>query len=235
MRALLPLPRRSASCVKTRMAANSVTHAAVQSAMQGASLLVALVVLIMMSMGALAMVRAVGAGLLIAGNFAFRQAAVLASERGSEAAIDWLSARFDSADLLTDQPAAGYYAHQMPDLDLTGGADGATAQVDWAGDHCAPRTVRACVQASAAIPADSAGQVVRFLIQRLCRSSGSPESATNSCYQHRSTLGGSPNHGQLSYGASRHFQPVSAVYYRITVQVRGPRGTTAFTQTLVHF
>ncbi len=202
---------------------------------RGASLLVALVVLVMMSMGALAMVRAVSTSLLVAGNFAFRQAAVLASERGSEAAIAWLSAHIDTADILDGQPAAGYYAHLIPGLDLTGNAGNGAATVDWIDDHCAAHDGLPCVQPSPVLPADPAGHVVRFLIERLCRVAGSPEAASNSCQRHRSAQGGSLNHGQISYGASKHFQPVNAVYYRITVHVLGPRGTKAFTQTLVHF
>ena len=203
---------------------------------RGASLLVALIVLVMMSLGALAMVRAVGTGLLVAGNFAFRQAAVLASENGSEAAIDWLSAHADSADVYTDQAAVGYYASALPGLDLTGSASATSAAtVDWLDDECGGRGGIACVQPSPLLPADPAGHAVRYLIQRLCGSTGSPEAAANSCLLHRSASGGSPNRGQLSYGSSKHFNPANAVYYRITVQVRGPRGTTAFTQTLVHF
>jgi len=53
----------------------------------GAGLIVTLVVLIVMALGALALLRSVTTGLLIAGNFAFREAAVLAAESGSEAAI----------------------------------------------------------------------------------------------------------------------------------------------------
>ena len=56
----------------------------------GAGLIVALVVLIVMALGAFALLRSVTTGLLIAGNFAFREAAVLAAESGSEAAIEWL-------------------------------------------------------------------------------------------------------------------------------------------------
>ncbi len=202
---------------------------------RGASLMVALIVLVMMSLGALAMVRAVGTGLLVAGNFAFRQAAVLASENGSEAAIEWLSMHADTADVFSDQPAAGYYANVLPGLDLTGAAGAAASTVDWLDDRCGGRAGIACLQPSPPLPADPAGHAVRYLVQRLCRSTGSPEAAANSCLLHRSATGGSPNRGQLSYGASKHFNPANAVYYRITVQVRGPRGTTAFTQTLVHF
>lgn len=202
---------------------------------RGASLLVALIVLVMMSLGALAMVRAVGTGLLVAGNLAFRQAAVLASENGSEAAIDWLSANANSADVFTDQPASGYYANVLAGLDLTGSVSAATATVDWLDDDCGGRAGITCLQPSPLLPADPAGHAVRYLVQRLCRSGGSPEAAANSCLLHRSAAGSSPNRGQLSYGASKHFNPANAVYYRITVQVRGPRGTTALTQTLVHF
>lgn len=206
----------------------------------GASLLVALVVLAMMSMGALAMVRAVGTGLLIAGNFAFRQAAVLASESGSEAAVSWLSAHVDSADVLTDQPAAGYYASVASGIDLTGSGPSAgpgtvSLAVDWLNDHCGGRQGITCLQAAPALAADPSGHGVRYLIQRLCRGAGSPDAASNSCLLYSSAKGSGASHGQLSYGASKSFQTVNAVYYRITVHVRGPRGTTAFTQTLVHY
>jgi len=76
---------------------------------------------------------------------------------------------------------------------------------------------------------------VRYVIHRLCRSSGSPDAANNSCLLFHSTAGASSNRGQLSYGASKRFQSSDTVYYRITVHVRGPRHTTAFVQPLVHF
>jgi hypothetical protein len=40
---------------------------------------------------------------------------------------------------------------------------------------------------------------------------------------------------QISYGAASIFSSTASVYYRITVRVRGPRNTTVFTQTLIHF
>ena len=61
--------------------------------MRGAGLIIALVVLTAMSLAALALVRTVGTGLLVAGNLAFRQAAVLAADAGGEAAIAWLLPR----------------------------------------------------------------------------------------------------------------------------------------------
>lgn len=202
----------------------------------GAGLVVALVVLVVMSLGALALVRAVATGLLVTGNFAFREAAVLAAESGSEAAIQWLSARAAGAELLSDQPAAGYYASLPTGMRLTGETDTTTrALVDWDDDQCAQRTGIECLRAAPALPVDSAGHQVRYVIHRLCRSSGGLDAANNSCLLFRSAAGASSNRGQLSYGASKRFQSSDTVYYRITVYVRGPRNTTAFVQTLVHY
>lgn len=203
---------------------------------QGAGLLVALVVLVVMSLGALALLRAVATGSLVAGNFAFREAAVLAAEAGSEAAIEWLSARANTADLLSDQPQAGYYASLPPGVRLTGETDATTRSVvDWDDDQCAQRTGLTCLGAAPALPIDAAGHRVRYVIHRLCSSDGSLDSANNSCLLFRSAAGASSNRGQLSYGASKRFQSSDTVYYRITVHVRGPRNTTVFVQTLVHY
>ncbi|MBM3365111.1 MAG: hypothetical protein FJY48_05305 [Betaproteobacteria bacterium] len=213
-----------------------MTKLRIPSAHRGAGLVVALVVMVVMSLGALALVRAVATGLLVASNAAFRQAAVLAAETGSEAAVDWLSQRADGVDLLSDQAAAGYYASLPTGLSLTGQRDANTSTyIDWDDDQCANQSVTICQSASTALPQDAAGHQIRYVIHRLCRVAGSPDAAANSCLLFRSTQGGSSNRGQLSYGASKRLQTSDSVYYRITVHVRGPRNTTAYVQTLVHY
>jgi len=208
-------------------------HALPRSA--GAGLVAALVVLVLMSVSALALVRMVSTSLLVAGNFAFRQSAVLAADSGTEAAIAWLGRHRNSAVLFSDQPVAGYYASVKPGLDLTGnGGSAAKAAVDWDANQCRGRPGLACLAPSAASARDPAANQTRYLIQRLCRSAGSPDAAANSRLLQQSG-GASSSRGQLSYGASSRFQPDDAVYYRITVQVLGPRNTTAYIQTLVHF
>lgn len=202
----------------------------------GAGLVIALIVLVVMSLGGIALVRTVSASLLVSGNFAFRQAAVLAADAGAEAAIAWLAPQAETAAVLAAQPQAGYYARITPGLDVTGtGTATPIAVVDWNDDGCSARVGGVCLQPSPALATDPAGHVVRYLIERLCRNEGSIEAAANSCLLFRSAQGGSASRGQLSYGASTRFQSGDAVYYRITVHVRGPRNTTAFTQTLVHF
>lgn len=202
----------------------------------GAGLVVALVMLIVMSMSALALVRTVSTSVLVAGNFAFRQAAVMAAEAGSEAAIVWLTARAALPDLYTDLPNQGYYASLPEGLDISGSTTvGAKVAIDWDKDQCNSRTGVTCVSASPETTKDDAGQVIQYVIHRLCRSAGSPEDSANSCLLYRESSQVSPKKGQFSYGASSRFKPNSAVYYRITTRVSGPRNTTVFVQTLMHF
>ncbi len=202
----------------------------------GAGLVVALVMLIVMSMSALALVRAVSTSVLAAGNFAFRQAAVMAAEAGSEAAIVWLTARALLPDLYSDQPDQGYYASLPDGLDISGSSPAGTkVAIDWDKDQCNSRSDVTCVSASPETTKDAAGQVIQYVIHRLCRSAGSPEDSANSCLLYRESSQVSPKKGQFSYGASSRFKLNSAVYYRITTRVSGPRNTTVFVQTLMHF
>ncbi len=203
---------------------------------EGAGLIVALVMLVVMSLSALALVRAVSTGVLVAGNFAFRQAAVQAAETGNEAAIAWLTARATLPDLYTDQPDDGYYASLPEGLDISGRAPAnARVAIDWDKDKCNSRTGIVCVDASKETAKDEAGQTMQYVVHRLCRSAGSPKDSANSCLLYQESSQVSSKKGQFSYGAASRFTRDSAVYYRITTRVRGPRNTTVFVQTLVHF
>lgn len=202
----------------------------------GASLMVALIMLVMMSAGAISLVRAISTGRMMAANLAFRQAAVLASDAGSEAAIAWLSNEVSSARIFVDQPDAGYYANVPDGLDITGmGSTGSAVAIDWDDDRCKAAASTACVKAAPALPADSAGNVIRYTIHRLCRTDGSPQAGANSCLVAGGSAAASSKRGNVSYGSSSRFGVSMGVYYRITVRVRGPRNTVVFTQTLVHF
>ena len=202
----------------------------------GAGLVVALLMLIIMSMSALALVRVISIGILVAGNFAFRQAAVMAAEAGTEAAIVWLTGRVLLPALYTDQPDQGYYASLPDGLDIGGSAPaGAKVAIDWEKDQCNSRSDVVCVTASPETTKDEAGQAIQYVIHRLCRSAGSPQDSANSCLLYREGSQVSPKKGQFSYGASSRFKADSAVYYRITTRVSGPRNTVVFIQTLIHF
>ena len=200
----------------------------------GAGLVVELIMLVMMSAGAISLVRAVSTGKLMAANLAFRQAAVLASDAGNEAAIEWLRTQIATAALYADQPNQGYYASAPDDLDITG-TQSSGVVIDWDDDDCNKASAPTCVKASKSLAADAAGNVVRYAIHRLCRLAGSPQGGANSCLMAGGSASASSKRSSLSYGASSRFSTSMQVYYRITVRVRGPRNTVVFTQSLVHF
>lgn len=203
---------------------------------RGASLVVAFIMLAMMSAGAISLIRAVSTGRLMAANLAFRQAAVLASDAGSEAAIAWLRTQVVTAALYADQPDQGYYASVPDDLDITGArASSSGVVIDWDDDHCNNASSQTCVKASAPQAPDAAGNVIRYTIHRLCRTAGSPQGGANSCLMAGGTASASSKRSSLSYGTSSRFATSMQVYYRITVRVRGPRNTAVYTQTLAHF
>jgi Tfp pilus assembly protein PilX len=200
----------------------------------GAGLVVALIMLIVMSMAAVAMVRAIGTGILVAGNYSFRQQALLAADAGSEAAINWLTPLAAMPDLYADQTAQGYYASLPDGLDLTdSGRAGATNLIDWDGNQCNGRSGVTCQAASPALSTDAAGNSIRYTIHRLCKLPGSPEDAANNCLLYQSAP--SAQKGAVSYGNAKRFAISPGVYYRITTRVNGPRNTVVFTQTMVHF
>ncbi len=202
----------------------------------GAGLVVALIMLVMMSAGAISLVRAVSIGRLMAANLGFRQAAVLASDAGNEAAIDWLKTQIITAAVYADQPDHGYYASVPDSLDITGTqAPGSGVVIDWDDDDCNNAAGLTCVKASAPLAADAAGNVIRYTIHRLCSMAGSPQGGANSCLMAGGAASTSSKRSSLSYGASSRFTTSMQVYYRITVRVHGPRNTVVFTQTLVHF
>src|SRR5256885_15968678 len=61
---------------------------------RGVTLFIALIVLVAMTMAAVAMMRSVDTATVVAGNIGFRQSAVNAADQGVQAAYAWLGATF---------------------------------------------------------------------------------------------------------------------------------------------
>ena len=202
----------------------------------GAGLIVALIMLIVMSMAAIGLVNSVESGLLSAGNFAFRQAALHASDAGSEAAINWLRPLANMSDLYTNNASYGYYATMPAGLDITNSGTGnATILINWDSNQCDDRAGVVCIEPAPALQTDDAGNSIRYIIHRLCKNNGSPQDVSNNCIKYQGVAGSSPQKGQMQYGQSLRINREADVYYRITTRIKGPRNTIVFTQTMVHF
>jgi type IV pilus assembly protein PilX len=201
----------------------------------GMVLVIALIVLVIMTMGTLAMVRSIDTGNLVAGNLSFKQGATAAGDIGTEAAIAWLQARIGTAELYQDSPENGYYATSMDLLDVSGGKnDPALARVDWDFNDCQGAQAANCVTPSPALDAGN-GNTVSTMIHRLCAQPLDPNSSLNSCVNALQSGDASAKRGELKYGDDKRFGGQPAEYYRITTRVKGPKNTVSLIETVVNF
>jgi Tfp pilus assembly protein PilX len=201
---------------------------------RGVVLIIALIVLIAMTLAGIGLVRSVDTGNLVAGNLAFKQSLALAGDAANEGAIAWLKANQASALMNADQPASGYYSTEQANLDVTNSNNsGVTmAVVDWDHNDCAGLTYTTCVQPSAATTVGD--NQVSYIINRLCKTPGTYNDSANSCVTYSGLNVKSPSRNDKEW-AGYDFAGTPTPYYRVTSRVLGPRNTTAFVQTVVHF
>lgn len=204
---------------------------------RGMSLMFAMMALVVISLAAVALVRSVDTGSLVIGNLGFKQDATVAAGDAAEQAVTWINANA-GATLQNDVVARGYYAASRTTLDVTGQGSSlpGRAVVDWDGNGCASYsagTWGTCVQASPAIALNGGSNSARFVITRLCATVGAP-AAIDCAMPLGSALTSGGNMGEINYKSRNLSVPVSNLqYYRIVVRVQGPRGTVAFTETIV--
>jgi Tfp pilus assembly protein PilX len=192
------------------------------SRQRGAVLLIALVVLVAMTLSALALIRSVSTTNLVAGNLAFREAALLSAERASEAAVTaWLAPKAGKSDLHSDNDDAAYYATRQDP------GDG-----NW-GTFWGTLPNRKLAKTSADGTEDAAGNKVEYVIHRLCDGAGDPDGGDPANFPNcsRPPYSSEGDSKSIVGGALGLLNP--QVYYRITARVAGPRNTVVFTQTIV--
>lgn len=197
---------------------------------RGLSLLFALMALVVIGLASVAVVRSVDTSSLVIGNLGFKQDATAASAQMTEQALTWLQANA-GVTLQQDIPAAGYYASSMDSMDVTGAnrANAGRAQVLWSGGNCPAGST--CVQTSA--EQVFGGNRARYIITRLCATAGSP-AAVNCAVPPGSAAVPGGNRGAVDYNDQKlQLQVNNSVYYRVVARVQGPRGTVAYTETIV--
>jgi Tfp pilus assembly protein PilX len=185
---------------------------------RGTVLFIALIVLVAMSLAGIAIMRSVDTATLIAGNLAFKQSTIQASDNGVEQAYQWLLA--NRAVLANTNLGTGYYSARP-------GAD-----PNWND----PLTWASAVT----LGADAAGNTTYYLIHRLCDCPDTPYNgtcATGNAQQCALTSASStpppPAEGDsFAVGAPGYLQDPK-VYYRITVRTQGPRNTTSYIQAMM--
>lgn len=200
----------------------------------GVVLFITLIALVAMTLAAIALVRSVDTGNTVAGNLAFKQGASAASDTSVETAIAVLRLIADKSTSYNDNSGIGYYATGQSNLDMTGSKnDPNMARVDWDANTCAGIAQTACIVPSAEITLGN-GYKARYIIHRLCSSVGDPGTSSCATYIPPATAAVGGGHGALMQGGGKLSAPPVG-YYRITTRVTGPRNTTSFIETTVHF
>lgn len=187
----------------------------------GIVLMLAIVVLVAMSLAAVALMRSVLTGNRVAGNLAFQQAATQSGDIGIETAIAWLEQNNSGTRLyqnITTAPnTVGYFARRED--------PGATQNWEsfWT-DVLVPSN-RVNV-----LPVDAAGNTVSFVIHRLCNAVGDPNAGIGCETSPSTDIGEGTSKGA---GGGVPSGLPSQRYYRITARVTGPRNTVGFVQAIV--
>jgi type IV pilus assembly protein PilX len=177
----------------------------------GMTLFIALIGLIAMALAGVALVRSVETSNFIAGNFAFRNAAMHASDVGVEAAYTALDTLTSGA-LDANKPngcstGCQYYATMQAVNSL-----GIPSAVSW--------------PAVTGTPVNT-DYTVRYVIERLCTGTLPITNLARDCYSGSLRAGGSKKAG------STVFSSTSELYFRVTVRVEGPRNTVSYAQTVM--
>ena len=185
----------------------------------GIVLIIAIIVLVAMSLAALALMRSVDTNTIIAGNLAFQQSATRSADRGIETAVSWLNANNASGALNIDDATNGYAANGANP------AQSPIASQSWNDYWTNTLSNRPPVQ----MAADSAGNTAAYVIDRLCNNAG-PKTGGAACVASpvvTSATGNAEESNNVGLNAP------SVVYYRITVRVAGPRNTVSYVQSIV--
>ena len=212
---------------------------------RGMAMIVALLVLVAMSLGAVALVRSVNTGSQIAGNLGFRQDATANADRVAQEAIAMLYGKLvaDADSLNNDLATDGYYASQPPKLDPTGNArtgDTARALIAWDSGYCAtyPSGGHAsCDHTPKASAVElTAGNSAAFIVFRMCDAAGAVDVSTTHCATTAASVSNACQ-GAINYENEGKCPSGAGVtpYYRVLVRILGPRNTASYTETVVNF
>ncbi len=187
-------------------------------AQRGVVLFIALIVLVAMTLAGIALMRNVDSGTVIAGNLSFRQVATYAGDLGTEAARNWLTGT--SVNLDDNSASDAYFANWQTSLDILGNdPDPAKTDYDWS--------------AAKNVSGAPTGYTVRYVIHRLCDTTGGTTSAgcvktTGASSSATASTKGAANYGTLAIAVS------TSALYRITVRVDGPRNTLSYIQSAMY-
>lgn len=193
-----------------------IERAPLRAKQRGVVLLISLIVLVAMTLAGIALVRAVDTTNIIAGNLAFKQAAIHSGDTGLEAAVAWLE--LNNGALLWDSNLPNGYMATRQDPAII---PKQTWDEYWT-NVLAPNAIT--------LATDAAGNTPSYSIQRMCNATGDSADPDSGCSVSPIVTVSTAN---SQAAGSIALQYSSQVYYRITARVVGPRNTVSYVQTVI--
>jgi hypothetical protein len=190
----------------------------------GVVLFVALIVMVVMTLGAIALIRSMDTTNLAVGNLAFRQSSILPANIAVETAAAALFPDANRggpmvADLKADDASQNYFATYRYNA------------AGWDNKSGVPRPLqtKAAARALSVQLTDDAGNEITYVVERMC-ADGKGAGAANLTWcdmmPPKQAPGTTVNDPEL-------IQLPPTPFYRVTVRVDGPKNTTSFVQAML--
>lgn len=189
---------------------------------RGVVLFFALIALVVMSLAAVALIRSVDTGDLIAGNLAFKRSATTSADSGTETAISWLLGEVP-ANLNNNNVAQAYYATSVDDP-LTPLVDESNPK------ELVDAVAKNATGVGIVAGKDMSGNTVTYVVQRLCTSAGTPlpEACLFGPAKDKASF---KNAGLPCPNPACSSEP--GPIYRVTAKVIGPKNTVSYIQAFL--
>nr|WP_315259731.1 hypothetical protein [uncultured Duganella sp.] len=181
---------------------------------RGIALPIMLIMLAVMMVSSIYLLKSSTSTTLTTSNLAYDAAMTKAADAGLHAGFTYLRNLATKANLLTDQPGAGYVATLSP-------AWTASTPNFWLG--------------SVTLPADADGNRVEYVIHRMCNFAGAYDANNNKCQTTapRPGIGGPRALGETLRVDAPNLASAPQIHYVVTARVFGPRGGNVVTQAVI--
>lgn len=206
------------------MTIKSISGRRRRTAERGVTLIIALIALVILTIGAVAMVRSTSTSLFIAGNLAFKRDLANQSERAIITALTDLRTGGLSTDTVREanRNASNYSASVLasssqgiPNILLDDSAYAASGYT------------------ATDITDTSANITIRYVVDRQCSAAGSFSNAN--CQFEAISGDAKGGGGKGGGGGTKSLGATVKPIYRVSVRVTGPRGVQSFAQTTAVF
>lgn len=229
----------------------SLRYSPIIQVQRGASLMIALIALIIVSLAGLSLIRSVDTASLVSGNYAFKSSTQSMTDLAVEEARAYLETLVTAANAANVNLPAGcaasvsvnalgncrYYARQQNEDGTTG-----VLFIDWANGNI-PKysSTNAPPTGWPVNVAPPSGYEIQFVVERLCNANPAVNvdqgaaptysKSKNACLNvFRDPNMVSTGSGRIGSSFSSDDLLLTSLVYRVTVRITGPRNTTTITQ-----